>query len=69
MAKFVGRAHKAVQEQQAAPVPSVDGMVLEISEAVAAYWKESFAYFVAAGTAAMTVTLMMMGLIVNAQTS
>jgi hypothetical protein len=43
--------------------------MLEISEAVAAYWKESFAYFVAAGTAAMTVTFTMAGLIVNAQTS
>jgi hypothetical protein len=69
VAKFVGRAHKAVQEQQASPVPSVDGVVLEISEAVAAHWKESFAYFVAAGTSAMTVTFCLAGLVVNAQTS
>ena len=43
-------------------------MVLEISEAVAAHWKESLPYFVAAGTAAMAVTFVVAGLFVDAQT-
>ena len=42
--------------------------MLEISEAVA-HWKGSFAYFVAVGTSAMTITFVMAGLVINAQTS
>jgi hypothetical protein len=40
-----------------------------ISEAVAAHWKESMPYFVAAGTAAMAVTFLMSGLVVSSQTA
>ena len=58
---------KAAREAPA--VESVDDVVLEISEAVAVHWKESLLYFVAAGTAAMTVTFVLAGLVVNAQTT
>jgi hypothetical protein len=64
--KFAGRAMKAAQE--APPVDTVDDVVLEISEAVAAHWKASLPYFVAAGTAAMAVTFIVAGLLVDAQT-
>ena len=67
VAKFAGRAMKAAHE--ASTVESVDDVVLEISEAVAAHWKESRSYFVAVGTAAMAVTFMQSGLVVNSQTS
>jgi hypothetical protein len=65
--KFAGRAIKAAQE--APPVDSVDDVVLEISEAVAAHWQESLPYFVAAGTGAMACTFAMAGLIVDAQSA
>ena len=65
--KFAGRAMKAAQE--APPVDSVDDVVLEISEAVAAHWQESLSYFVAAGTAAMAMTFMISGLVVSSQTA
>jgi hypothetical protein len=45
----------------------VDDVVLEISEAVAAHWRESLPYFVAAGTSAMAITFVMAGLVVGAQ--
>jgi hypothetical protein len=67
VAKFAGRAMKAAQE--ASKVESVDDVVLEISEAVAAHWKESLPYFVAAGTSAMAMTFLIAGLVVNAQTA
>eukprot|EP01050_Picozoa_sp_SAG11_P012089 SAG11_NODE_1322_length_5207_cov_3.093187_4_plen_292_part_00 len=49
LAQFGARVTKAAQEQE-----SVDDVVLEISEAVAAHWKASLTYFVAGGTAVMT---------------
>jgi hypothetical protein len=64
--KFAGRAMKAAQD--ALPVDTVDDVVLEISEAVAAHWKASLPYFVAAGTAAMAITFFCAGLLVDAQT-
>ena len=65
--KFGVRARKAAAE--ASTVESVDDVVLEISEAVAAHWKESLPYFVAAGTAAMTITFLFAGLVVQSQTA
>ena len=65
--KFAGRAMKAAKE--APPVDSVDDVVLEISEAVAAHWKESLPYFVAAGTATMAITFIVAGILVDAQTA
>jgi hypothetical protein len=65
--KFGVRARKAAAE--ASTVESVDDVVLEISEAVAAHWKESLPYFVAAGTAAMAITFMQSGLVVSSQTT
>ena len=65
--KFAGRAMKAAQE--APPVDSVDDVVLEISEAVAAHWKASLPYFVAAGTCAMAATFVIAGFLVGAQTA
>jgi hypothetical protein len=67
VAKFSARTMKAVREAPA--VESVDDVVLEISEAVAAHWKESLLFFVAAGTSAMSVTFVMAGMVVNAQTA
>jgi hypothetical protein len=66
VAKFSARAMKAAHE--APEVESVDDVVLEISEAVAAHWHESLSYFVAAGTAAMAVTFVVAGFVVSAQT-
>jgi hypothetical protein len=54
IAKFTGRAMKAAQE--ASTIETVDDVVLEISEAVAAHWRASLPYFVAAGTSSMAVT-------------
>jgi hypothetical protein len=65
--KFGVRARKAAA--QASAVESVDGVVLEISEAVAAHWKESLPFFVAGGTAAMQITFLLAGFVVSAQTA
>jgi hypothetical protein len=67
VAKFSARAMKAARE--APEVESVDDVVLEISEAVAAHWQESVPYFVAAGTAAMAITFVVAGFVVSAQTA
>ena len=68
--KFAGRAIQAAKEAaEASPVDSVDDVVLEISEAVAAHWEASLPYFVAAGTAAMAVTFVCAGILVDAQTA
>jgi hypothetical protein len=55
---------KASREQE-----TVDDVVMEISEAVAAHWKASLPYFVAAGTSSMTVTFLIAGFLVDAQTA
>ena len=64
VAKFSARVMKASREQE-----TVDDVVLEISEAVAAHWKASTPYFVAAGTSAMTITFCIAGFTVGAQTA
>ena len=63
MAKFSARALKASQQQE-----SVDDVVLEISETVAAHWTASLPYFVAAGTAGMTQAFLQAGMVVTSQT-
>eukprot|EP01050_Picozoa_sp_SAG11_P029372 SAG11_NODE_8247_length_1041_cov_1.010616_1_plen_174_part_00 len=62
MAKFGVRVTKAAREQE-----SVDDVVLEISEAVAAHWRASLPYFVAGGTGAMAVTFMVSAFIIGGQ--
>ena len=47
----------------------MDDVVLEVSEAVAAHWKESLPYFVVAGTGTMAIAFIMAGLVVSAQTA
>eukprot|EP01050_Picozoa_sp_SAG11_P013607 SAG11_NODE_1602_length_4600_cov_1.859587_2_plen_311_part_00 len=64
VAKFGARLTKAVREQE-----SVDDVVLEISEAVAAHWRASLSYFVAGGTSAMTVTFLFAAMVVSSQGS
>ena len=64
MAKFSARVLKASQQQE-----SVDDVVLEISETVAAHWTASLPYFVAAGTAGMTMVFFQASKVVNSQTS
>ena len=46
---------------------STDDVVLQISEQVAEHWRASLLYFVAAGTGAMTITLIICSMVVNAQ--
>ena len=65
VAKFSARAMKAAHE--APEVESVDDVVLEISEAMAAHWRASLSYFVAGGTCAMAITFMMSALVVSSQ--
>jgi hypothetical protein len=48
---------------------SVDDVVLEISETVAAHWRASLSYFVAAGKAGMTLAFVLAGMVVTSQTS
>ena len=70
VAKFAARAKKAAQDAQEVPViESVDDVVLEIVETVAAHWKASLPFFVISGWAAMTITFPCSSFLVNAQTA